>query len=125
MQTRKSLEDLANKLDILIVRSRAYGYSMVRFAKNAMVLGFKKGLEKGYFLGLQDAVEIMAQRQLPWRTGKTNAKRILAELQWGDGANYYEVLYFHPFESLRYPGGYYDTSGENVPDSAIKKFIEF
>lgn len=125
MQTRKSLEDLANKLDILIVRSRAYGYSMVRFAKNAMVLGFKKGMEKGYFLGLQDAGEIMVQRKLPWRTGKTKAARILAEIQWGDGDTYYEVLYFHPFQGLRYPEGYYDNSGENVPDSAIKKFVEF
>lgn len=86
---------------------------------------FYQGLKEGYFLGLQDAGEIMVQRQLPWRTGKTKAARILAEIQWGDGDTYYEVLYFHPFQGLRYPEGYYDNSGENVPDSAIKKFVEF
>lgn len=124
MQTRKSLDEKALHFQT-VVQSCRLNSRFIHFTLSACRTILRRGLEIGYFLGLKDAEEIMAQRQLPWRTGKTNAKRILAELQWGDGANYYEVLYFHPFESLRYPGGYYDTSGENVPDSVIKKFVEF
>ena len=51
MQTRKSLEDLADKLDIRIVRSRAYGYGMVRFAK------------KRYGIRVQ---ERLGERLFPW-----------------------------------------------------------
>ena len=52
-------------------------------------------------------------------------KRILAELQWGDGANYYDVLHWHPTSGLKYPAGWYDQSGENIPDSVIKRYAEF
>lgn len=119
MHTRKSLEELANRLDFLIVRSRAYAYRMVRFTKNAMVLAFRNGLEKGYFLGLQDAGEIMAQRQLPWRTGTPKGKRILAQEKenFTGKEDFIEVLH------LADSGDYYDIHGEVVPHGAIAKWL--
>ena len=52
-------------------------------------------------------------------------KRILAELQWGDGAKYYDVLHWHPYSGFKSPEGWYDQGGENIPDSVIKRYAEF
>ena len=57
---------------------------------------------------------------------KPQGKRILAECKWGDdGEPYYDVLHWHPTSGLKYPEGWYDQGGENVPDSVIKRFAEF
>lgn len=55
-----------------------------------------------------------------------NCKRILAKLQWRDeGQPYFDILYWYPTRGLKYPSGWYDQSGENVPDSVIVRYAEF
>lgn len=57
---------------------------------------------------------------------KPQGKRILAECKWSDdGDPYYDVLHWHPTSGLKYPEGWYDQGGENVPDNVIKRFAEF
>ena len=63
---------------------------------------------------------------IQFETGVPTGKRILAGIQWGDdGEMYYDVLHYYPCKGLKYPEGYYDTSGENIPNSAIKQLAEF
>lgn len=124
MQTRKSLEDKASKFQ-MIVQSWRLSMRNVYFTLTACRNVFLKGLEHGYFLGLKDAEEIMASRKLPWKTGAPTGKRILAGIQWSDEEMHFDVLYHYPCMGLKYPAGYYDVSGECVPNSAIKQFVEF
>lgn len=51
-------------------------------------------------------------------------RRILAKIEWG-GDPYYDVLYFHEDKGFKYPDGYYDQSGENVPTQTIVEYAEF
>lgn len=124
MQTRKSLEDKASKFQ-MIAQSWRLSMRNVYFTLTACRNVFLKGLEHGYFLGLKDAEEIMASRKLPWKTGAPTGKRILAGIQWSDEEMHFDVLYHYPCMGLKYPAGYYDVSGECVPNSAIKQFVEF
>lgn len=67
---------------------------------------------------------------IQFETGTPKGSRILAGIQWGDkddedGVMYYDVLHYYPCQGLKYPEGYYDSTGENIPNSAIKKFAEF
>ncbi len=124
MQTRKSLEDKASKFQ-MIAQSWRLSMRNVYFTLTACRNVFLKGLEHGYFLGLKDAEEIMASRKLPWKTGTPTGKRILAGIQWSDEEMHFDVLYHYPCMGLKYPAGYYDVSGECVPNSAIKQFVEF
>jgi len=66
---------------------------------------------------------------IQFETGKPKGQRILAGINFGegeeDGGLYFDVLYYYPCKGLKYPEGYYDQSGENIPDSAIKQYAEF
>lgn len=124
MQTRKSLDEKALHFQT-VVQSCRLNSRFIHFTLSAGRTILRRGLEIGYFLGLKDAEEIMASRKLPWKTGAPTGKRILAGIQWSDEEMHFDVLYHYPCMGLKYPAGYYDVSGENVPDSVIKKFVEF
>ncbi len=124
MQTRKSLEDKASKFQ-MIVQSWRLSMRNVYFTLTACRNVFLKGLEHGYFLGLKDAEEIIASRKLLWKTGTPTGKRILAMIDWYDGEEYYDVLYLREHMGFKYPDGYYDSHGDNVPNRAIKQYVEF
>lgn len=121
MQTRKSLEEKVTHIFAMIHQRKGVS----PYTLSACKVAFRRGLEKGYFLGLKDAEEIMASRKLPWKTGAPTGKRILAGIQWSDEEMHFDVLYHYPCMGLKYPAGYYDVSGECVPNSAIKQFVEF
>lgn len=121
MQTRKSLEEKVTHIFAMIHHRKGVS----PYTVSACTVAFRRGLEIGYFLGLKDAEEIMASRKLPWKTGAPTGKRILAGIQWNDEEMHFDVLYHYSCMGLKYPAGYYDVSGECVPNSAIKQFVEF
>ena len=124
MQTRKSLDEKALHFQT-VVQSCRLNSRFIHFTLSACRTILRRGLEMGYFLGLKDAEEIMASRKLPWKTGAPTGKRILAGIQWSDEEMHFDVLHHYPCMGLKYPAGYYDISGECVPNSAIKQFVEF
>lgn len=66
-----------------------------------------------------------------FREGPPNSeiksKRILAECYWNDEGfePYFDILHWYPCEGLKYPEGWYDQGGENVPNNVIKRYAEF
>lgn len=63
---------------------------------------------------------------IQFETGTPTGRRILAGIQWSPTEEiHYEILHWYPCKGLKYPEGYYDEGGENVPNGAIKQFAEF
>lgn len=59
--------------------------------------------------------------------GEIKSKRILAECYWNDEGfePYFDILQWYHCEGLKYPEGWYDQGGENVPNNVIKRYAEF
>ena len=126
MYTRKSLaEHVAKRQQEQFDNIDQIGFETIRQKERSKEviayqnMHYHEGLRDGYFLGLQDAGEIMAQRQLPWRTGAPKGKRILAQEKenFTGEEDFIEVLH------LADNGDYYDIHGEVVPHGAIAKWL--